>query len=152
MKYITVILMILCVMSCSNPVDIRTLCVDKTKEKLNNEGNIDTKVDTIFSYKTQYPVSKRYDSVIYVVCKGFNTEQNKVYCYVTASFTYQDSIRQFNLIASGTKEHCIYYVNFPEGEHCPCDHCADIRNYESKHPSYRETGRRECVKGCEHGY
>ena len=146
--------MILCVMSCSNPVDIRALCVDKTKEELITRysyGNIDIKVDTIFSYKTQYPVSKSYDSVIYVICTGFNKEQNKVYHHLTVSFTYQDSIRQFSSIASGDKEHCIYYANFPEGEHCLCDHCVDSRNYKSKHPSYRETGR-ECLKGCEHGY
>jgi hypothetical protein len=146
--------MILCVMSCSNPVDIRALCVDKTKEKLNSYGNIDIKVDTIFSYKTQYPVSKSYDSVIYVICTGFNKEQNKVYYYVTVSFTYQDSIRQFNSFASGDKEHCMVYIKYgPDGiKYCMCDHCVDIRNYESKHPSYRETGRRECLKGCEHGY
>jgi hypothetical protein len=78
------------------------MCVDKTKEKLNSMGISVIKVDTIVSGK----VYNTDDSVICVVCKT-----NKGY-YVTESFTYQDSIKQFKLLASGDKEHCMYYVNY----------------------------------------
>lgn len=137
--------MFLCLLSCNKSVDIRKMCIDKTKDELNNKDIPVLSIDTVVASK---PINSN-DSVICVVCKT-----NKGY-YVTESFTHQDSIKQFKFLASGDKEHCMYYAKYGfygGDKHCMCDHCVDIRNYESKHPSYKETGRRECLKGCEHGY
>ena len=89
-------------MSCSKPVDMRTLCVDKTKDELNNRGITVLSIDTVITSK---PINSK-DSVICVLCKT-----NREY-YVTESFTYKDSIKQFRLLASGDKEHCMYYAKY----------------------------------------
>ena len=102
MKYIVIVLMFLCLLSCNKSVDIRKICIDKTKDELNNRGIHVLSIDTVVTSK---PINSN-DSVICVVCKT-----NKGY-YVTESFTYQDSIKQFKLLASGNKEHCMYYVNY----------------------------------------
>ena len=144
MKYIVIVLMSLCLLSCNKSVDIRKICIDKTKDELNNKGVPVLSIDTVVASK---PINSR-DSFINVLCKV------KEGYYVTESIIHQDTIKQFILLASGTKEHCMSYIKygFYGNKYCICYHCVDIRNYESKHPSYRETGRIECLKGCEHGY
>ena len=98
------ILLVLLLFSCSKNVGIREMCVDRTKEKLNEHGIQILSVDTIISLK---PVNTN-DSVICVVCK-INKEDYTGY-YVTESFISEDTIKQFKLLSSGTKEHCISYA------------------------------------------
>ena len=63
-------------------------------------------VDTIITNK----LYNSNDIVISVMCKIY--KEGYTGYYVSESFISEDTIRQFNLIASGTKEHCINYAKY----------------------------------------
>jgi hypothetical protein len=102
MKYTVIVLMFMCLLSCNKSVDIRKICINKTKDELNNRGIPVLSIDTVIASK---PINSD-DSVICVLCKV------KDGYYVTESFIHQDTIKQFILLASGSKEHCMGYIKY----------------------------------------
>ena len=106
-----ILLSVLVLTSCGSNVNKQELAINKTKELLKERKKCGYSivnfigVDTVI---TQGIINSK-DSVVNVIFKG-DTELGEYY-FQSQVIISMDTIKQINIISSGSKEHCISYVH-----------------------------------------
>lgn len=140
-------------------------CFSKKEENIRTVL-INTNKKYIYKERLTYGKLLNIDTIIFqnngalVLNKCFKKNENRYSYNLGFAEIKNDFIKDFYVVASGSKEHCLNCVkirnkNISIIDVCKCDYCSDSKLYKDKHPNdtkFIQTNIKTCQKGCQHGY